>query len=131
VVAVSLKKGAALLLGPRLGHVGISWAVSIASVAQFCMLAVRLRKRLGPLGGMRILQTIAKSGGAALLAAGAALGSVQLSAKVATSHVVVGLVCCVSFAVVFLLAAWLLRSDELSTVLGPLRRRFGNRRQSK
>jgi putative peptidoglycan lipid II flippase len=49
-----------LLMGP-LNHGGLALATSLASVLNFGLLAMRLRKRLGELNGKKIIESIAKS----------------------------------------------------------------------
>ncbi|MFW5901884.1 MAG: murein biosynthesis integral membrane protein MurJ [Thermodesulfobacteriota bacterium] len=49
-----------LLMGP-LSHGGLALATSMASVLNFALLAIILRKRLGDLNGKKIIESIAKS----------------------------------------------------------------------
>ncbi len=118
----------ALLLQRALGHVGISWAVTLSSVAQALLLVAFLRKRLGKLQ----LRRSARSFGKVLLAAGAAAAAARWLAAVAASwsghgaasKLLPGLLGCAVFGGLYLTFALILRCEEMRAIVGPLRRRF-------
>jgi putative peptidoglycan lipid II flippase len=118
--------GLALLLRPSFGHVGISMAVTGASLVQAVLLWVGLGKRLPN----RRTREIAISGGRTLLAAGAAVvvGRLVVSALAggegALGLALPGAAGATAFALAFLLLSWGLRSDELLLVSAPLARRL-------
>jgi putative peptidoglycan lipid II flippase len=128
VAAADLVAFVGLSLGLRgsLGHVGISVAITGASLVQALLLWIWLGKKLPSLHG----KEIAMAAGRTLLAAGAALVVARLLAAAvaggadALGRALPGLVGAGSFGVVFLLFAWGLRSDELVLVASPILRRF-------
>lgn len=119
--------GTGLLLRGPLGHVGISVAVSAASLAQMILLWLILRRRFDTLHGGSVLRSALRS----LVAGVAGGGAGWLSASSAASLVgtgtlarmVPGVAGGVVFAVVFLGVARLIRSDELETIIAAVRRR--------
>lgn len=112
---------AALLLRESFGHVGIGWAVSLASVVQMLLLGWLLRRRLGDLDERRTLSSLVRTAaaavGAGLLARAAANAELPGS-----STLVPGLVGICVFGVAFLGLAWLLRSPELRAITRRFRR---------
>ena len=128
VAAIDLAAFIGLSLGLRgsLGHVGISVAITGASLVQALLLWLWLGRKLTSLRG----REIALSAGRTVLAAGAAIVVARLLASSvaggadALGRALPGLVGAGSFAVVFLLFAWGLRSDELVLVASPILRRF-------
>jgi putative peptidoglycan lipid II flippase len=73
-VSVGLNLGLNLLfIGPLrflgLGHAGLALATSVTAIANLLQLAWSLRRRLGPLEGRRMLNTLGRVGAAAALAA--------------------------------------------------------------
>ncbi|MCK5784206.1 MAG: polysaccharide biosynthesis C-terminal domain-containing protein, partial [Desulfobacterales bacterium] len=50
-----------LTLMKPLAHAGLALAASISSMLNFILLAMALRKKLGPLGGKKIIESISKS----------------------------------------------------------------------
>ncbi len=119
---------AALSLQSVLGHVGISWAVSISSAAQAILLAFYLRRRLGGLQLGRTGRSVLKVLSAALVAAVCS----RWLAAAATSwapdgtlrKLLPGILGCTAFGFVYLTAAVALRSEEVATIVGPLKRRL-------
>jgi putative peptidoglycan lipid II flippase len=121
--------GSSVLLTPSLGHVGVSWGVTIARVGQFALLALGLRHTLTRASVADVFPStlkIALAGAAAGLAswlvlallagfdgASFALQALRLGAAV------------LAFALVFIGSARALRCDELDTIVGPIRRRLG------
>lgn len=115
---------AALVLRASAGHVGISWAMSLASFVQVLLLGVALWRRLGGLDLGRTVPSALKIGAAAAGAAGAVLGFMHFSAGVMRPNLAAPLACAM-FGVIFLLLAKLLRCPELSAITAPLTRRLG------
>ncbi len=118
--------GLSLSLRGALGHVGISWAVTGASLAQALLLWLWLRKRLPSLPVSQIARSAAKT----LLAAGAAALAGRAVAELAAGdasafgRALPGALGAACFVLVFLGVAWIVRSDELFTVAAPFVRRF-------
>lgn len=108
---------AAVLLSPRLGHVGVGAAVSVASITQMLLLWVGLRGRLPRLHIKETLKTVGSSlllSGVAVVLARSAVASLAGARPVAVGHnVLAGLVGCVTFGGVFLALAKLCRAPEL------------------
>ena len=118
--------GLSLSLRGSFGHVGISMAVTGASLVQAVLLMAWLRKPLGTLYlkeiGLSALRTLLAAGAAVVVArllAGAVAGGAD-----AWGLALPGLVGAAAFGSVFLLLAWGLRSDEFLLVMGPLLRRL-------
>ncbi len=117
----------ALLLRGPLGHVGISVAITGASAVQMALLWLMLRRRLADVR----LGEVARSAGRTLLATlPAAVAGVATARALWTllggeslSRLVPGSAGAAVFGLTFLLAAWLLRSEELQTILDAIRRR--------
>ncbi|MCH5372863.1 MAG: hypothetical protein JJ992_02715 [Planctomycetes bacterium] len=124
----------ALTLRGPLGHVGISFAVTGASGVQMLLLWYLMRRHLPHLH----LAEVAGSALRTLLAvAGASAAGLAVAATLAplltgnwVVRLVPGLGSATAFGCTFLVAAWLLKSPELSTVATPLLRRLplGRRR---
>jgi len=122
----------ALLFKGSLGHVGISLAVAGASGAQMLLLWVLLKRHLDQLYTRDILVSAGKS-----LLAAAAAGALGLIAARSLSfgesahwllRMLPGLAGASVFGASFLIAAKLLKSEELSAIGGPLLRRLARRR---
>jgi putative peptidoglycan lipid II flippase len=117
----------ALLLRGPLGHVGISVAITGASAAQMTLLWLLLRRRLAEVR----LGEVARSAGRTLLATLPAAAAGVATARglwtmlggEALSRLVPGVLGASVFGLTFLLAAWLLRSEELQIILDAMRRR--------
>lgn len=109
--------GSAYLLRPHWGHVGVGFAVSIASFVQMVLLWTRLSKRLPDMHTPRILRsairTLATAGVAGLLARGA---SNWLQNHHAQARYAPGLVGVAVYAAAFFALAKLLKSEELATL---------------
>jgi putative peptidoglycan lipid II flippase len=128
VATIDLCAFIALAIGLRgpFGHVGIGMAVTGSSLVQALLLWLWLGRRLPQLRlaeiGLSAARTLAAAGGAVLiarLAAGAASGRAGALGRALPGAVGAG-----CFLVAFLSLAWLLRSEELSLVLGPLGRKL-------
>jgi putative peptidoglycan lipid II flippase len=128
MVAVGVNIGASMLLMGPLGAVGLALATAVASASNCLQLALRLRRRIGPLEGRVILRAAGRVAVACLPMAvwGAAthlwwspMGIPSLVGRVAAlvgeMGVAVGL---------FLAAAAYLRCDELAWAQDLLRRRM-------
>jgi putative peptidoglycan lipid II flippase len=118
----------ALTLRGPLGHVGISLAISGASLAQMLLLWLRLGRRLPRLHSREILLSASKSLTAAALAGASGWWLARWLGGVTGSgwfeRMLPGLAGAIGFAAVFLLVAKLLKSDELSAMGRPLLRRL-------
>ncbi len=133
VSAADLCVFVALALGLRgvFGHVGISLAVAGASIAQFALLWHWLKKRLPATYGAEILGSAVRSllaalaGGAAAWFVARALTPPSEAAALARS--LPALAGSITFALVFLLAAIVLKSPELRVIAGPIVRRLHRR----
>jgi putative peptidoglycan lipid II flippase len=121
--------GMALLLKDGYGHVGVAAAVTAASAVQVVLLFVGLRRHLSHLGTVSIVKSATKTLIAALVALGLARGLLQILVSCGFSLGIwlPGAIGSLVFGVGFLIMAALLRSDELSTIAGPLGRRFRRR----
>ena len=126
---------AASLKGP-FGHVGISIAVGGSSTVQMLLLFVAVRRRLGTTAVERIAGSAARTIAASVAAAVAGFAVVGL-ARAALSgvgessaagrmlrHGLPGLAGGAAFALAFVIAAWLVRSEELRVLGGGLARRL-------
>jgi len=131
MAAVGVNIAASLLLMGPLGAVGLALATAVASASNSLQLVLRLRRRIGALGGRGILRAAAKVGLACVPLAAWGLGgqiwwpvleAPEVGARVAALalHVVVG-------GALFGVAAWGLRCEELAWTWDLLRRR-GRRR---
>jgi putative peptidoglycan lipid II flippase len=129
VAAVDLAVFVTLALSLRgpLGHVGVSLAVTGASGAQMIMLWIGLRFRLGDTGLFEIARSALKTLLAAAAAAAAGMGAAWALAAppgAGASRVVLpGLAAVSAYGVVFLIAAWVVRSEELRGLVEAVARR--------
>jgi len=131
VVAATVNVGAAFLyvVGPfRLGLRGMALAHATSYAVGAGVLLVLLRRRLGPIDGVRIARTVAKSSIAAVVSAFAALGlvdvwSVPSSAGVLVQAAHVG-VAIIGGVLVFLISALILRVGEVDDLRKVVVRRF-------
>jgi len=116
---------AVALRGP-MGQAGISAAVAGSSAVQMLLLFAMLRSRLGGLemGG------VAPSALRTSIASGIAVVCAYSVARLCgiSSHVVPGIAAVATFAVVFALVAWAVRSAELEELGSALRRRLARAR---
>ncbi len=119
--------GLALWLRGPLGHVGISVAVTGSAFVQMLLLWVLLRRRLDDTRFLEIAGAAART----LLCVAPALAAGIWSASWLGEHVgrgafvrmLPGALGAVLFGVAFLGAAWLVKSEELATILGAAKRR--------
>jgi putative peptidoglycan lipid II flippase len=132
VVVSALDLGAfialALALRGPMGHVGISVAVAGSSAVQMVLLLAGLKRRLGTLEGRTLVRSCSRTVAASALAAvagwGAAAATDLDSSARGLLRVLPGAAGLGAFAVVFLLAAWGLRSSELDEIAGAIARRL-------
>jgi putative peptidoglycan lipid II flippase len=124
---------AALLLRGPLGHVGVSFAVSISSGVQMLLLWIALGRRLPSLRLAEIGASAARTG----LASGVALAPAILCAKVLASssrawplaRLLPGAIGAIVFAMAFVAVARLLKAPELDAIVAPVRDRLRRRRR--
>jgi putative peptidoglycan lipid II flippase len=120
----------ALALRGPLGHVGISMAVAGSSATQMVLLALALRRKLGPLRGRELAFSGARACLASIVAGAAGWATAELlSGRLAGNlgRSVPGLAGAFVFSVLFLACAWGLGARELAEVLAPIRRRLRGR----
>jgi putative peptidoglycan lipid II flippase len=126
VIVSALDLGAlvvlALALRGPMGHAGVSAAVAGSSAVQMVLLLVGLRRRMGTLHAGTLARSAARTLAASVLAAVAGWGAATLAGGIAGMA---------AFGVVFLLAAWGLRSPELTEISGAVRRRLSSRRAAR
>ncbi len=119
-------------LREEMGHVGVSYAVTAARIAQFCLLWLALRRHLPSMHTREVLTSFSKSAIAAFAGGLAAWGLLQFlpdfSQESAWFRPIPAIVGGIAFFFAFLTCARLLRSEELHTVFGPIKRRLGFRR---
>lgn len=131
VAIIDLIIFAALGYGLRdeMGHVGVSFAVTAARVAQFCLLWAALRRHLPSMHAREVGISFAKSSTAALAGGLAAWGSLQFlpdfNHESTWFRLIPVMIGGIAFFLAFLTCARLLRSEELLTVFGPIKRRLG------
>jgi putative peptidoglycan lipid II flippase len=116
----------ALLLRRPLGHVGVSVAVTGASLVQMALLWLSLRRHMPALDSAHIARSALRTSVAAALAAILAYSVAQATSAErplrAWELAKPGVYSSVSFGAGFLLFAWLLRSEELKTLGSAFRR---------
>jgi putative peptidoglycan lipid II flippase len=119
--------GLALVLRGPLGHVGIGIAVTGSSAVQMALLWYRLGRHVGDRRLGEIGRSAARTLGASLVAAAAAVGVVrgvrELALAGAVANAAPGFSGAVVFVGVFLVAARVARSEELDAVISALRRK--------
>ena len=111
----------ALLLRGPMGQAGVSAAVAGSSAVQMVLLLVGLRRRMGTLHAGDLARSTGRTLVASVLAAVAGWGAAVLGGGIAGMA---------AFAVVFLLAAWGLRSPELAEISGAVQRRLSSRKRA-
>lgn len=111
-----------LLLIDSLAQGGLALANSIATIIETSILFIIIRKRLGGIQGRRILATCIKSGLAAVAMSIALLLWIQ---RMPTSIIILGVGGILAGAIVYGVTSLVLRAEELSGVVGFIRRRLG------
>jgi putative peptidoglycan lipid II flippase len=126
VSAIDLGAFVALALGLRgsLGHVAISVAVAGSSAAQLALLAILLQRRMGTLRASELGGSIARTLAASAIAGAGGWGAARLMAAYAAHRAWPGIAGGVTFAVLFVAAAWGFGSKELGVMAGAARRRL-------
>ncbi len=120
--------GSAVLLKAHFGHVGISWAVSIASLVQLSLLAYMLRRKFtDPLLTRDEMRGVVKLVCAAALACAVTWALAAFKEALDLSSALLGVVGSLVFFVTYLGGTWLLGCQELETLVEPLRRRLRRR----
>jgi putative peptidoglycan lipid II flippase len=115
--------GLALLLKGPFGHVGISMAITGSSAVQMTLLWWRLKTHLESRHLLEIGRSAARTLGASSIAALAAAFVAGALERSSAGRMLPGMAGATVFVVVFFVAARLLGSEELATVLGAIRRR--------
>jgi len=133
MASVGVNIGASLLLMGPLGAVGLGLATAAASAGNCLQLAMRLRGRIGRLGGRAILRAATKVGGACVPMAAWGLASqtwwpVLESATLTGKLTLLLLQLAVSMGL-FLVAAALARCEELAWAWDLVRRRRHDHRR--
>lgn len=114
------------LRGP-MGHVGISIAVGGSSFVQMALLVLMLRRKLDTMHGLEVFVSVAKTFAASLAGVGAALATIAALKNLELPHTIPGLLAFACFSGVFVIAALLLKSSELSELTGALQRRLARK----
>lgn len=124
----------AWLLGRSMGHSGIATAISLAGIAQCVVLMLLLRRKLGALGLGAVVAGALRTLGASLLAALAAVGVCLFGhwERGGNDLLNIGVFATagVTFGLVFVVLATLLRVPELERAKAALLRRFGRTRKA-
>ena len=124
VISITVNIVASLILMPYWGAVGIGLATALASSVNCAQLLVRLRRRIGPIGGTAILRGAGKAAIASCaIVAWGLLAQHTLQAPLALSRVVLLVAQLAIAAGLFATAARLLRCEELRWLLQVLRNR--------
>jgi putative peptidoglycan lipid II flippase len=120
----------ALLLRGPMGHVGISVAVAGSSAVQMALLLAGLWRRLGTIEAPTLARSAGRTLAATLIASVAGWGAAVATRAApapesagALARAVPGVAGMAAFAVVFVMAAWGLRSPELGEIAGAIGRR--------
>ena len=121
--------GLGLLLMSPLKHGGLALATSLAAGLNFSLLAVLLRKKVGPLGAGRILRSFGKHLTASFLmglsAYGVSLAGDWESSRLTWEKILLLAVSLGAGLGVYGAACYLLRSEEVRAALELARRRTG------
>lgn len=123
--------GASLALRGPLGHVGISWAVTIASAVQLVLLGYRLRSKFA--GSLLTSTEWLGIGKLAIATSVAGLGADALARMASVYEVsksTLALAGTFVFFALYLATASALRCQELLVLVEPVRRRLGKGRRS-
>jgi putative peptidoglycan lipid II flippase len=119
---------AAWLLRSRLGHVGVSLAVTLSSMVQMLLLWGWLGRRIPSLRLGEVARSAARTGLASLAAGLAGHFTADLALRIAQAgafgRALPGLAGASVFAVVFVLTALLTKNPELASLWAPLQKRI-------
>ena len=130
IVSLALYVGAALLMFEPMGLYSLMLADSLKHAAHASICGVLLWRRLGGLGGQRLLATGGKALLASLIMAAAALISLPalqgwIGAETVLHEALLVTIAALCYGGIFWLAARWLRLDELAWLWGLLRQRLG------
>ncbi len=126
IVDILVFAGFGMALRDTLGHVGISWGVTAARLTQFTLLWIALRRHLPPLPWKEIAASTARHFVAGVVGAALALAGLALVPQRGGLSSLFGLsLGGTLFATGFFACAHALKSEELRSVVGPLKRRLG------
>lgn len=114
---------AALALRGPLGHVGVSAAVTLASLVQATLLWVRLGSKLPNLRTAEIASSALRALVASALCAGVALVTAESVSLAGGSRALQGALACIAGVFAFLVFARLFKSPELTLLLDRVRSR--------
>jgi putative peptidoglycan lipid II flippase len=127
MASAAVNVAASLALMRPLGVVGLALAIAFASAVNWALLITRLRRRIGRLGGRRILQAAVKVGAACLPMVLWGIGTRRLLDVLGADTTALRLALLFAelggAAALYLGAAALLKLEELHWTLGLLRRR--------
>ncbi len=115
-----------------LGRSGVPLAIAVAAMANFLVLAIKLRSRVSDIQAKQLIKTVIKSITAALpmalfvlalnrLAVWDQAGGLYLKVPLLVAQVIGG-------AGIYMAAAWVLKAEELSSVAGIVKKRLGGRK---
>jgi putative peptidoglycan lipid II flippase len=117
-----------VLLAPPMKHAGVALATSAGFWINFVLLALFLRRKLGPLGGREVLRSLARTSAASLVMGAAVLLAAERLLPydatwrfLARAGWVVGLA--VAGGILFVAVSAALKSPEVGEVFGAFRRR--------
>jgi putative peptidoglycan lipid II flippase len=130
VVNLTVFVGTSLALMGPLGHVGVGLAVSAASITQMVFLWVIVNRKHVVAPARSLLPSVGKTLIASIAAVAVGWIVAQLTDPLLGGSVFVrfvpGVLITLAFGVTFLVAAWLLRSDEFIIFRDAITRRFGS-----
>jgi putative peptidoglycan lipid II flippase len=115
-----------------LGRQGVPLAISVAAMANFLVLALRLRSRVSGIKGKQLAATVIKSIAACLPMAlfVLALGHLSIWEKTGLLYYKVPVLALqvAGGAGIYMAAAWALKAEELSSVVGIVKKRLGGKK---
>jgi putative peptidoglycan lipid II flippase len=114
-----------------LKHAGLALASSLAASVNFALLAILLRKKIGPIGAAKIRRSFGKNLGASILM-GLTAYAICMQGQWKSSGITGGKIALLSAAIavgilVYGGACYLLRSDEIRGALDLFKKRLGGR----
>jgi putative peptidoglycan lipid II flippase len=130
-IAFLLNAGLSLILMRPLLHGGLALASSLSALGNFALLAIFLRRKIGPFGGKGIAVVALKSAIASLpvaLAAWWGMGLLDWSQE--GGQILKSALMCATVAGatgLYLGSAWLLRCEEVRDAMAMVRRKLGKR----
>lgn len=116
-VSMVVNLGAGILLMQCMGHGGIALAAALSAMLNVVLLTVMLRRRIGPLGGRKMLPAAGRIAGCSILMGAAVHGLNSWLAVIPGSGAAIEvgrvLFCVIAGVAVYMAAAFLCRSREL------------------